>query len=434
MFQRVALSKEARLVQVSVSLAQVDWYCIPLCWESSQLTSKGRVQKSTERQHIARIILAIWDVIVIGVGGVGSATAMHLAKTGVRTLGIDQYHAAHDRGSSHGQTRIIRQAYFEHPCYVPLLQRAYELWDDLEQKSNKRLFHRTGLVELGPTDGVVIPGVQSSAAAYDLPIEKLTSLDIHHRWPGIKGENHWEAIVELNAGFLKVEECVQTHLDLASRYGCKLVHNCSVRQWSSDSREVKVVTDSGTEKAAKLVIAGGPWTRSLLPELSTKLQIFRKHQYWFQPENPGYREQDGFPCFFHETDRGFFYGFPCFNGKGVKIARHSGGQPIDTPDPEAANSQIIDQHDRQLVLEYASKYLPGLGSQLTCSANCYYTSTPDEDFVIDQLPGHQNVTVIAGLSGHGFKFVSALGEIASQLALDLTMPFDLAPFAIERFE
>ena len=157
-------------------------------------------------------------------------------------------------------------------------------------------------------------------------------------------------------------------------------------------------------------------------------------QYWFQPENPGYREQDGFPCFFHETDRGFFYGFPCFNGKGVKIARHSGGQPIDTPNPEAANSQIIDQHDRQLVLDYASKYLPGLGSQLTCSANCYYTSTPDENFVIDQLPAHQNVTVIAGLSGHGFKFVSALGEIASQLALEVPMPFDVAPFAIKRFE
>ncbi len=392
----------------------------------TQTTNK--LQQRTESR------LAIWDVIVIGVGGVGSATAMHLAKAGVRTLGIDQYHPVHDRGSSHGQTRIIRQAYFEHPCYVPLLQRAYELWHDLEQQSNQKLFHRTGLVELGPSDGIVIPGVHSSAATYRLPIEKLTPFEIHQRWPGIKGEDHWEAIVELNAGFLKVERCVQTHLDLAVQNGCKLIHNCSVHQWSSDSREVRVATDYGIEKAAQLVIAGGPWTRSLVPDLSKNLQVFRKHLYWFEPRNNGYREEDGFPCFFHETESGFFYGFPCINGKGVKIARHSGGQPIEAPDPDAAASQITDERDRQLVIDYASQYLPGLGSQLISSASCYYTSTADENFVIDQPANHQNVTVVAGLSGHGFKFASALGEIASQLALGLPMPFDLAPFAIERFE
>ena len=378
--------------------------------------------------------VAIWDVIVIGAGGVGSAAAMHLAKTGARTLGIDQYHAAHDRGSSHGQTRIIRQAYFEHPCYVPLLQRAYDLWNDLEQQSTQKLFHRTGLVEIGPSDGIVIRGVHSSAATHNLPIEKLTASEINQRWPGIKGKDDWEAIIELNAGFLKVEACVQTHLDLAIQHGCNLLHHCNVHQWSSDSHEVKVVTDRGVEKAAQLVIAGGPWTRSLLPQLSTKLQILRKHLYWFQPETDGFREQDGFPCFFHETDNGFFYGFPCFNGDGVKIARHSGGQPIEAPDPDVANPNIRDENDRQLVLDYATNYLPGLGSQLSSSAKCYYTSTPDENFVIDRLPEHQNVTVVAGLSGHGFKFASALGEIASKLALDLPMPFDLAPFAIERFK
>lgn len=371
---------------------------------------------------------------MIGLGGVGSATAMHLAKAGVRTLGIDQYQAAHDRGSSHGQTRIIRQAYFEHPCYVPLLQRAYELWDDLEQQSKQRLFHRTGLIELGPPNGIVVPGVCNSAATYDLPIERLAASEIQSRWPGIRGEDDWEAIVELNAGFLRVEQCVQTHLDLAIQNGCKLIHDCHVHKWSSDANEVKVVTNHGVEKAAKLVIAGGPWTSSLLPDLSKKLRILRKHLYWFQPKNRGYREQDGFPCFFHETDSGFFYGFPCYNGSGVKIARHSGGQPIEAPDLEPANSQVLDDKDRQLVLDYASNYLPGLGCKLISSANCYYTSTPDENFVIDQLPDNPNVTVIAGLSGHGFKFTSALGEIASMLALDLPIPFDLEPFAIERLQ
>ena len=377
--------------------------------------------------------MAIWDVIVIGAGGVGSATAMHLAKSGVRTLGIDQYSPAHDRGSSHGQTRIIRQAYFEHPCYVPLLKRAYDLWGELEQYTNQKLFHRTGLVEIGPADGIVIPGVLHSAMTHDLPIERLSPADIRERWPGIGGNNDWRAVIEQNAGFLKVEQCVQAHLAMATHHGCDLVHNCGVHQWSSDSREVKVTTDHGVEIAAQLVIAGGPWTHSLIPELSKSLKILRKHLYWFQPESDGFQEKDGFPCFFHETANGFFYGFPCFDGTGVKIARHSGGQPIDAPDLDSSTEITTDSEDRELVIDFANDYLPGLGSTLVKTAKCYYTSTPDEHFVIDQLPGHENVCVVAGLSGHGFKFASALGEIASNLALRKDIPFEVEPFAIKRF-
>ena len=377
--------------------------------------------------------LAIWDVIVIGVGGVGSATAMHLAQTGVRTLGIDQYPPAHARGSSHGQTRIIRQAYFEHPCYVPLLQRAYDLWGELEQHTNQKLFHRTGLVELGPRDGVVIPGVLRSARTHALPIERLSPTEVRERWPGVRGHEDWGAVIEQNAGFLKVEQCVEAHLEMAAHHGCELVHHCGVHEWSSHSHEVRVVTDHGVEKAAQLVIAGGPWTRTLIPSLSPWLQILRKHLYWFQPAGHGFREKDGFPCFFHETDNGFFYGFPCFNGTGVKIARHSGGQPIEAPDQDSANENTLDDQDRQLVIDYANEYLPGLGSSLVTSAHCYYTSTPDEHFVIDRLPDHQNVTIVAGLSGHGFKFASVLGELASQMALGREPAFDISPFAITRF-
>lgn len=378
--------------------------------------------------------LAIWDVIVIGAGGVGSATAMHLAKTGARTLGIDQYSPAHARGSSHGQTRIIRQAYFEHPCYVPLLQRAYGLWGELEQQTNQKLFHRTGLVELGPMDGVVIPGVLRSAITHDLPIERLSPAEIRERWPGVRGHDDWGAVVEKNAGFLRVEQCVEAHLEMAADHGCELVHHCGVHQWSSNSHEVSVVTDHGIEKAAQLVIAGGPWTRTLIPSLSPWLQILRKHLYWFQPAGHGFREKDGFPCFFHETDSGFFYGFPCFNGTGVKIARHSGGQPIEAPDQDSAKENTVDDQDRQLVIDYANEYLPGLGSRLVTSAPCYYTSTPDEHFVIDRLPDHQNVTIVAGLSGHGFKFASVLGELTSQMALGREPAFDISPFAITRFQ
>jgi monomeric sarcosine oxidase len=379
--------------------------------------------------------MAIWDAIVIGAGGVGSAAAMHLAKSGARVLGIDQYQPAHDRGSSHGQTRIIRQAYFEHPSYVPLLRRAYELWDELEQNSNRKLFHRTGLVELGPIDGVVIPGVLRSAKTYSLPIETLLPAEVTERWPGIRGNHDWQAVIEKNAGFLKVEECVQTHLDLARQFGCKLMHNCKVHQWKAGPRGVKVVTDQGSEQAAHLLVAGGPWSQTLVPALSGKLRVLRKHLYWFEPERSGFEETDGFPCFFHETSNGFFYGFPSLNGSGVKVARHSGGQPIEQPDNDAAADDFddTDMQDQQLVSDYVREYLPGLGNRLLKRAKCYYTSTPDEHFVIDHLPDQSNVTIVAGLSGHGFKFTSVLGEIASQLAQGTKSTLDIGPFGIARF-
>jgi len=379
--------------------------------------------------------MAIWDVIVIGAGGVGSAAAMHLAKSGARVLGIDQYQPAHDRGSSHGQTRIIRQAYFEHPSYVPLLRRAYELWDELEQNSNRKLFHRTGLVELGPIDGVVIPGVLRSAKTYSLPIEPLLPAEVTERWPGIRGNHDWQAVIEKNAGFLKVEECVQTHLDLARQFGCKLMHNCKVHQWKAGPKGVKVVTDQGSEQAAHLLVAGGPWTQTLIPELANNLKVLRKHLYWFQPGRSGFEETDGFPCFFHETPNGFFYGFPSLNGSGVKVARHSGGQTIDQPDT-GSDSEGVDEtdvQDQQLVTDYVREYLPGLGDRLLKRVKCYYTSTPDEHFVIDHLPDQPNVTIVAGLSGHGFKFTSVLGEIASQLSQGTKSTLDIGPFRIARF-
>ena len=378
--------------------------------------------------------MAIWDVIVIGAGGVGSAAAMHLAKAGVRVLGIDQYQPAHDRGSSHGQTRIIRQAYFEHPSYVPLLTRAYELWDELEQNSDRKLFHRTGLVELGPADGVVIPGVLRSAKTYGLPIQSLSAAGVTQRWSGISGDRDWQAVIEENAGFLKVEACVQTHLDLAANYGGELMHNCRVHEWKTGPQSIAVTTDQGTQWAAHLVVAGGPWTQTLIPELATHLKELRKHLYWFQPARSGFEETDGFPCFFHETGNGFFYGFPSLNGSGVKVARHSGGQSIDQPDSDSASEvDETDVQDQQLVTDYVRQYLPGLGDRLLKRVKCYYTSTPDEHFVIDHLPDQPNVTIVAGLSGHGFKFTSVLGEIASQLALGNRCTLDIGSFGVARF-
>lgn len=373
--------------------------------------------------------MSTWDVIVFGLGGVGSAAAYHLSRQGHRVLGIDQFSPGHDKGSSHGRTRIIRQAYFEDPAYVPLLQRAYELWKELENETGQHLFHRTGIVEMGPMDGVVIPGIIESATQHKLDIEQLSAKDVESRWPGIRAEDDWAAVVENNAGYLCVEDCVLAHLDLARKHGAKLRHNEKIVDWKFSGSSIEVRTDSGSEQGAHLVIAAGPWSPSAVTTLSANLKVLRKHQYWFETPEHDLREDNGYPCFFHETENGYFYGFPSSGESGVKVARHSGGTELQTPSDDSE----IDPHDLQMVQHYIRAYLPGLQSRMIKHAGCYYTNTPDEHFVIDYLPGHSNVTVITGLSGHGFKFTTVLGELASQLATNQASELDRELFRATRF-
>ncbi|WP_372895506.1 N-methyl-L-tryptophan oxidase [Stieleria sp.] len=363
--------------------------------------------------------MANWDVIVIGLGGVGSAAAYHLAARGCRVLGLDQHHRLHTYGSSHGKTRIIRQAYFEHPSYVPLLRRGYELWYELEQSVDEHLFHRTGLVELGPKDGVVIPGVLRSAAEHGLAIEELSIAEVARRWPGLAGralhsQAHWQAVIEKDAGYLRVEACVDAHLRLAEQASAALQHERPVRHWRATPHGVEVTTDDGVEHAERLVIAGGPWSGQLLSGLGIRLSVLRKYQYWYAPQQTGYDQRDGFPCFFHETPTGYFYGFPSNERDGLKVSRHSGGTPVTTP----TSPHPPDGTDQSLIEDYLNAFLPGVGNHLQAQVGCYYTVTPDEHFIVDVHPDHPQVVIVAGLSGHGFKFTSVLGEIASQLALD----------------
>ena len=372
--------------------------------------------------------MAHWDVIVIGLGGVGSASVYHLAKGGYRVLGLDPFPPAHDRGSSHGETRIIRQAYFEHPSYVPLLHRAYELWDQLERESLKKLFFRTGLIQSGPKDGVLVPGVLDSAREHDLKVETWTAKESMKRWPGVFVQEDWLTVLENNAGFLRVEECIKSHLDLAARDGANCVHGSRVVSWGMEGSGVRVETDQGTEYADRLLIAAGSWSGELLGTLDLKLSILRKSLYWFDPDQSGYGLEDGFPCFFQETPQGFFYGFPSVDRGGVKVARHTGGESIDSP----IQSSQPDPIDQAEMTRYRQHYLPGVSGRVLKQARCFYTMTPDEHFRMDQHPEHRQVTIIAGLSGHGFKFTSVLGEIASQLVTGESISLDLDRFAIQR--
>ena len=354
-----------------------------------------------------------YDAIVVGTGGVGSAALYHLASRGVRVLGLDQFSQAHSHGSSHGQSRIIRQAYFEHPDYVPLLLDAYRLWEDVERQSQRKLFHQVGLLEVGPSDGVLIPGVMQSVTQHHLPIEELDPRRASERFP-FSVSADVSVVFEPTAGYLLVEDCVQTHLDLASELGADWRQQ-EVVQWKANTGSVEVHTKSESYEADQLLICGGAWSQSLLSEIGVPLRILSKHQYWFEADDVA----RDLPTFFFETSDGCFYGFPSIADEeeaqvGMKVARHSGGTFHDEP---VELEHLTDSEDEAATRAFIAKHLPFCGERLLRQQACMYTVSPDEHFIIDRHPNLDRVVFAAGLSGHGFKFTSVLGRVLTDLAL-----------------
>lgn len=355
----------------------------------------------------------MYDAIVIGTGGVGSAAAYHLARRGAKVLGLDRFPGGHDRGSSHGETRIIRQAYFEHPDYVPLLKRAYELWRELETLVGQNLFYQVGLLQIGPESGAVVRGVLESARRHRLTVEKLDAAQIAHRWPGFRVPECSVGAYEPGAGYLRVEECVLAHLAAAQRQGAELKTGATVLSWKEEAAGICVATDQGDFRAAKLVITAGPWAPQLLADLGIRLEIRRKHLYWFGTSDAAL-DQSRCPTFLYEVPQGIYYGFPSIDPLGVKVAEHSGGEVVTDPlnDPRQ-----IDERDLGRVKDFLSQCMPTANGVLNRHAVCSYTMSPDEHFIVDRHPRSERVMFAAGLSGHGFKFTSVLGEALAEMAL-----------------
>lgn len=355
-----------------------------------------------------------YDAIVLGAGGVGSAALYHLARRGMRVLGIDQFSPPHDLGSSHGQTRIIRQAYFEHPDYVPLVLRSYELWREAEAATGRSLFSQIGLLEIGPTDGVVVPGVLASAARHRLDVEQLSAADVERRFPGFRVPPKCVGVFEAAAGFLRVEQCVAAHLLLAGQAGATLLTDTTVVGWSRDASQYVVTTDRGDFRSERLVITAGPWAAQMLPTLGVPLEVRRKPIYWFDTcgDESTLSAVARCPTFLYELPDGVFYGFPRFDERGVKVARHSGGHVVAGP---AAVDRSLDEVDRAAVAQFTASWLSGLAPRHREHATCLYTMSPDEHFIVDTLPGEPSVAFAAGLSGHGYKFAPVLGEILADL-------------------
>jgi sarcosine oxidase len=357
-----------------------------------------------------------YDVIVIGAGGVGSAALYHLAQRGVKVLGLDRFPPGHDRGSSHGRTRIIRQAYFEHPDYVPLLLRAYELWDELSQRSGRKLYHEIGLLQTGRPDGQVIPGVLKAAQLHGLQIDRLTARQAMKCFPAFNIPDQWEAAFEQRAGYLEVENCVQAHCSQAQQLGAELRTDVEVRGWHAAADHVTVETTAGQFSAAKLVIVVGGWAGQLLANLGIPLTVLRAPVFWYPITSDTLRADRGCPAYLFDTHE-CLYGIPQVDEFGFKIAEHGSREKKQSPADPLLVDRKLDVHDQTRVEDFLQQHIPSVGWPHLHHSVCLYTMSPDENFIVDVHPQHPQVCFAAGLSGHGFKFTCVLGEILADLAL-----------------
>jgi len=355
-----------------------------------------------------------YDCIVIGVGGVGSAALYHLARRGAKALGLDRFPPGHDRGSSHGETRVLRQAYIEHPDYVPLAQRSYALWQELAGKRREALYTEAGFLQVGPAEGAVIQGVLESAKEHRLDVEELSATDVERRFPAFRVPESMKGVFESRAGFLAVEACVRAHAEEAIRLSATVRSDEPALSWKAEGTGVVVTTARGSYSAGSLIIAAGAWAPALLAELGIPFEVRRKPLFWFAAE-PSYSVSNGCPCFFFETQKGLFYGVPGIDDLGVKAAEHTGGDPVENPLEVDRGLQVEDQ---RRVEEFLEAHLPGVSRALTKHVVCLYTMTQDEHFVVDRHPTNKHVAFAAGLSGHGFKFVPVLGKALAELVLE----------------
>ncbi|WP_435345651.1 N-methyl-L-tryptophan oxidase [Haloarchaeobius sp. HRN-SO-5] len=370
-----------------------------------------------------------YDVVVVGVGGMGSAACAHLAARDVDVLGVERFDVPHANGSSHGSTRIIRKAYHEHPDYVPLVERAYENWRDLEAHSGRDLLHVTGSVCAGPQDGDLVAGAREACETHGLDYEDLTAAELNGRFPGYEIPDGYDALYQPEGGFLDCERAVVAHVERAQDEGGTVHARETVTDWSADESGVVVETDRGSYAADSLVLAAGAWTAHLLPDLAGTVVPERQVLGWFQPPDPTDFTPERFPVFVTETDEGTeYYGFPRYDRPGVKVGvYHHLHESVD-PDDVAAPTRRDEQELRSVLTDH----FPAADGPTMGLSTCLFTNSPDMDFVVDTLPGHENVVVAAGFSGHGFKFASAVGEALADLALDGESDLPIDGFAVDR--
>lgn len=372
----------------------------------------------------------IHDVIVAGVGGMGSAAVYQLARRGLRVLGLERFRAPHAMGSSHGVTRIIRLAYNEGPEYVPLGRRAYELWRELEARLGKQVLHITGSVHAGAPGTADFEETLRSCIAQDVPHEVLTSREVSARFPGYRLPPEMMALFQADGGFLAPERCIEGHVSVARELGADVHEEEPVLDWEATVDGVRVRTERAVYEAGALVLTVGAWAGKLLPELVGAAVPERQVMAWFEPRQPELFSPARFPVCIVTWNGGHYYGFPMFGIPGFKVGKfHDTGVRAD---PDALDRSRRPE-DEAMLREFTEHCFPDAGGRLLEMAVCMFTNSPDRDFIIGTHPVYPQVSFAAGFSGHGFKFCSTVGEIMADLAERGETRHDLSPFDPARF-
>jgi len=369
------------------------------------------------------------DVIIIGLGAMGSATSMFLSHNGIKVIGFDSYSPPHEFGSSLGHTRVIREAYHEGTTYVPIVQRAYEIWFEMNENSKVPIIETYGGLLIGRKTGD-IENALKSANKYDIPIKKMTTDEISQKFSVLNPPKEYIGLLESRGGAVFVENSINHMLNTALNNGSIHKYNERVVRWSKKSNYYLVETNLGNYKAEKLVFSSGAWITKLLPTLKLPIKIERQVLFWFSPrKNPDKFKSINMPNSGWDLDNGLsFYTMPNLENRGFKVAMHHNGEFVD-PDTLIRESN---DSDLKMVRDFLEEYIPDGNGELIDSKVCMYTDTPDQDFLIDSHPDDENIIICSPCSGHGFKFTPAIGEICSSLIINNSTKFDLDKFSLER--
>lgn len=373
-----------------------------------------------------------FDHIVIGAGSMGMAAGYYLAKEGHKTLLLDAFNPPHDKGSHHGETRLIRFAYGEGTRYVPFALRAGELWEQLEQLTDKEVFRRTGILNFTPKGDPYMENVIKSAKEFQLPLEQLTASQANSRWKGLNLPEDVEVAFEPTSGILMIGNIIEAYYELAIQEGAKIRSHSRVTKIEPIDDIVKVVIEDGTEFTANsVVLSVGAWAKQILNDLDLPLPLtpIRKTFAWYDAEESIFADST-FPGFAYLNDTVGYYGFPSIDGAGLKIGRHDLGDEVNPDEDKIPFGEVAG--DKEDLDAFLSNFMPKVGP-LKYGKTCMYTMTPDSDFIIDVHPKYPNIAIAAGFSGHGFKFASAVGEALKDLVTNGQPKIDLAPFSISRF-
>lgn len=375
--------------------------------------------------------MRLYDVAIIGLGVIGSAALAALARRGYRVVGFDRFAPGHDRGSSHGTTRVIRLGYFEHPSYVPLLRAAYPLWRELEARSGRSLLTITGIVEIGTPASDLVTGTLHASRLHGLPHEILDARNLMKRFPAFRVPDDFIGVLQPDGGFVRAEPTVAALQQLAWGSGAELNRKQRVLMVEPHRGGVRVTSEGGDVLAECAVVAAGPWVKSLLPQLHAPIRVTRQVVGWFEPAQHlrACFAAERFPVFLLQNPDGIFYGFPG-DANGVKVAKHHHLDEAVDPDHYDHTVSAADEGTIRNVLK---AHLPDAEGRLLAAQTCLYTMTPDGDFIIDRLPGCPQVIVAAPCSGHGFKFAPVIGEILADLAATGRTDHDITRFSLARF-